>query len=207
VVMNRHFYGAAHGVPVSKLECRSVSEDRRFRVEVRGTTHARIIDDQLMLSSVLTISQARGNAKLLRQFIDRSGPTVCYHLRSDNNARYGHVRRVPELVTNNPPPHYFASCSPSVRSCVVCMTDYCIDIGWHGRKKGWIIELVTYRQLGALRSPFDSNWSAGHDTRPEDAQRSLYQLRYGPGSLRHMWSKADEVLLEPEGEWVGEPLA
>jgi hypothetical protein len=87
------------------------------------------------------------------------------------------------------------------------MTDYCIDIGWHGRKKGWIIELVTYRQLGAFRSPFDSNWSPEHDTRPEDAQRSLDQLRYGPGISRHMWSKADEVLLEPEGEWVGEPLA
>jgi hypothetical protein len=30
VIMNRHFYGAAHGSPVSKLEGRSISRDYRF---------------------------------------------------------------------------------------------------------------------------------------------------------------------------------
>jgi hypothetical protein len=207
VVMNRHFYGAAHGVPASKLDGWDKLRDSRFGVKVCGTTYARIIDDQLMLSSVLTISQAQGDAKLLRQFIDRAGPRVCHHLPTDSWSQQNHIHRIPELVMNNSLPDYFVSCSPSIKSCIVCMTDYCIDIGWHGRRKGWIIKIVTYRQLGAVRSPFHRNWSSMLYGLPQDGQRSLDPLRYRPGILRHMWSKADEVLLEPGGEWVGEPLA
>jgi hypothetical protein len=207
VVMNRHFYGAAHGVPASKLDGRGTKTDIKFGVKVCGTTYARIIDDQLILLSVLTISQSQGDAKLLREFIDQRGPIVCHHLHTATWSKRSHIHRVPEIVMNNSLPDYFISCSPSIKSCIICMTDYCIDISWHGRRKGWIIKIVTYRQLGAVRSPFHWTWSSILYGLSQDGQRWLDPSRYRPGFLRHMWSKADDVLLEPGGEWVGEPLA
>ncbi|KAL7948343.1 hypothetical protein V8C42DRAFT_314159 [Trichoderma barbatum] len=29
-----------------------------------------------------------------------------------------------------------------------------------------------------------------------------YCLGHGPGVVRHLWSKADQILLEPTGEWA-----
>jgi len=201
VVMNRHFYGAAHGVPVRKLEMRTVDYYSTSEERLQDTWHARIINDQLMLSSVYTIFNRQGDAKALREFIDSSGPGLCRHLCTKSWAGYD-VRRIPELTMGSSPPDYFASCTGSIKSCTVCMTDYCIDIDWHGRAKGWIIKIVTYRQLGTVRSPFDWNWYVMVEFGPLDVLRSS---RYRPGIVRHIWSTADEVVLEPEGEWVGEP--
>jgi hypothetical protein len=135
IVMNRHFYGAAHGVPVRELEEYHV---RRLSSGLKtcSTWHARIIDDQLMLSLVLTLSHNRGDAKLLRHYIDEKGPWVCDHLPTTTCYQSDRRYRVPELAMNSSSLDYFLSCNQSFKSCPVYMTDYCINIGWHGSAKG-----------------------------------------------------------------------
>ena len=117
----------------------------------------------------------------------------------------GPNRRLPELQTSGLEPEFFITCTQSVRSCVVCMTDYCIDITWYDVRKGWVIRSTTYLELGECRSPFDWNWHVMVHHGIHDAPRALDPLVRRPGIVRHMWSTGDDKVVEPQGKWEGDP--
>jgi len=162
-------------------------------VRVSGAGRARIIDDQLILFSVFTATQDRGDAKILRGFLDQYGPWICNHLHTFPWPEYGSTSGLPELARNSSPPEYFASCTSSVNSCAVCITDYCIDIVQQGGAKGWAITIATYQQLGPVRYPFDCTWRVMADPCWQTERRSMHLSSYPPGIVRHRWSKADAV--------------
>lgn len=202
VVMNAHFYGDAHGVPIEKLSQGLRSRhDVRSGVRLSGTWRSRIVDDQLILFSEFTAFQSHGNAKLLRGFLNEFGLWVCNHLRSCPRRRRGSRCGLPELARNSSPPEYFASCTSSVNSCAVCLTDYCIDIAEQGAK-GWVVKIATYQQLGPVRSPFDWTWRVATDRRRTEENRLMHRSSHPPGIVRHRWSKADVLTVEPEGGFV-----
>lgn len=66
-----------------------------------------------------------------------------------------------------------------------------------------MIEITTYHMLGDTRSPWDWAWVAmvcGPD-------KAVKVSRFGqpsgnqPGIVKHMWSKLDDSIFHPRGEW------
>jgi hypothetical protein len=211
VVMNRHLYGSTHGLPIQILEGRT--EKKQFFSEAKYyvTRRARIVDNQLMLLSVSTIYHPYGDSKALRDFIDRLGDRICWHMHMKSIYESCSFQfRVPELKRDSGSPSFFTPCHQSVKSCPYCLTDYSITICWHGSEKGWAIEITVYRQLGACRSPFDWTWCVADKSVWYSDPRCLYPLKYPPGIIRHMWNKADEQMTRKgedrrlEGEWVAD---
>lgn len=194
VIMNRHFYGAAHGPPAKVL---STSVRWRWDHKYHKVWKLRIIGDELMLSSDITIYP---NEKLEnpRKAIDYASHPICAHLTT---SQYSHPQKqLPELAARCPT-YCFISCHESIKSCPVCLTDYCISITL--QEKRWVIKINVYNQLGSVRSPFDWKWSSmvKPKERSEEPQ-SRHLLGHRPGMARHLWSKADKILLEPTGEWA-----
>lgn len=207
VVMNRHLYGEAHGVPVEKLTTRGEVESLCYNLRYSRAWDARIIDDQLMLSSVITLTPLR-DTKGLRESIDTGLASLCRHLTTGRvsrrtTGRVSYRHQIPELAISRP--EYFIPCHQSIKSCPICMTDYCIDITWQG--KGWDIKIITYHLLGDARSPRDWTWVAMVRFPDEaiNAPRIKQSSGNQPGIVRHMWSKADELVLEPKGDWAESP--
>jgi hypothetical protein len=115
------------------------------------STHACIIDDRLVVSSV---SSMQGEPKTLRTFIDLTGAKICEHLFLSERNREASVQ-VPELAKDKNAPSCFAPCHQSFGSCILCMTDYRIDLYWINKKKRHVVELSMWCELGDCRSPFD----------------------------------------------------
>jgi hypothetical protein len=82
------------------------------------------------------------------------------------------------------------------------MTDYCIDINW--KENGWTIEIITYHMLGDIRSPWDWTWIAMVYLPDKAVKIPRFKQPSGnhPGIVRHMWSKSDDHIFHPKGEWV-----
>ena len=203
VVMNAHFYGDAHGVPVEKLSgSLRLHRNRKNDVRFSGTWCARIINHQLMLRSSFTAFQCRGDANRLRCFLDQRGPWICNHLHCMPSAWNALRSVLPELDRGTLPPDYFEACVSSVNSCAICMTDYCIDIVRGCGTKGWVVKIVTYQQLGSVRSPFDWSWKVMTDKCQQKERRLLHAAGDPPGIVRHRWSKSDALTMPPEGEFI-----
>jgi hypothetical protein len=196
VIMNRHFFGAAHG-PLPKALSTSIDDYGYWD----GTHHtiwkARIIGDELMLSSEITVYPDQNQASP-RNTVDCAPHPLCPHLTT--SARSYPQKQLPELAAQCST-DYLIPCHESTKSCPECLTDYCISI--IQQEKGWKIKVIAYNQLGAVRSPFDWEWSGmipSEDLQEERQSRHLSGHR--PGMVRHLWSKSDEVFLEPTGEWA-----
>ncbi|KAH8892449.1 hypothetical protein GQ53DRAFT_861755 [Thozetella sp. PMI_491] len=202
VAMNRHFYGPEHGIPLRQLE-RKVTSSHVYGVDVYSGWKARVVDDQLMLSFVLTQSHQRGDVQALRDYVDKHIWRVCRHLVTNSRYPSSFREKIHELAEGRP--DRFVSCKQAVRSCTACLTDYSISICWQGTEKGWLIELVTYHQLGDCRSPHDWIWCVMADDDCDKRPRASQPKKYPPGIVKHRWSKSDGVIPELEGEWVGDP--
>jgi hypothetical protein len=202
LVMNRHFYGAAHGLPLQRCEGRQWLQHPFSRVTDYVSLRARIVDDKLLFRSVRNLSHSRGNFKALRSYIDSTSCHVCEHLSPERGRPDIGRLQLPEMAMDNltsdhPTPH-----NDSVRSCPICLTDYCISI-WQDRK-GCFIKIFTYRQLGDCRSPFDWNWRIMRGLQLEfekPRERTLER----PGIVRDRWHKADGLEGQTQCEWVQLP--
>lgn len=72
---------------------------------------------------------------------------------NDGVLSQGNCGRIKKLKAS--PTSEFRLCEEAFGSCPFCLTDYRIDILWQGAKKGHVIKLFVYRQLGDYRSPFE----------------------------------------------------
>jgi hypothetical protein len=199
LLMNRHFNGSAHGPPLHKIENKTPLYDCSYKPMGSQSTHARIIDDRLVVSSVLTM---QGDPKALRTFIDLKGSKICEHLYLSEGNRYASVQ-VPELAKDKNAPRYFAPCHQSFGSCTLCMTDYCIDIYWNDEKKRYVVEFSVWRELGDCKSPFDWTWRI--IKAPDLSFDEPRALKYRPGIVRDRWNKAEGIHRNSEGSWVEIP--
>lgn len=194
VIMNRHFYGVTHGPPVKVL---STSVSWRWDHKYNKMWRTRIIGDELMLSSNITI-YPNENRENPRKAIDYASHSICPHLTT-SECSYPQ-KQLPELASRYPT-DCFISCHESINSCPECLTDYCISI--NRQEKRWVIKINVYNQLGSVRSPFDWKWSGMIKPKERSEERQpRHLLGHRPGMVRHLWSKADNILLEPSGEWA-----
>lgn len=206
LIMNRHLYGRAHGLPISQLEDRFSLCCPLSKVTECKDLQARIIDDKLLLLTIITLSHSQGDSEQLWR--DMQYPLrykICEHLVL--SARYfaGLPVQLPELAKSQNTPGQFVLCEQSFGSCTVCATDYSIGISWHGKKKGYIIKVYGYRQLGECRSPDDWHWRTMISVVKVDELRTMYPVECRAGSVRDRWNKGDGIESSTESNWVPTP--
>jgi hypothetical protein len=80
LVMNRHLYGPTHGVSTNKFNKRAKSVGNPFGVTITVSHHASIVDDKLLVSSTMLMSNPRGDAASFRRSIDQRPRPVCAHI-------------------------------------------------------------------------------------------------------------------------------
>jgi hypothetical protein len=78
--MNRHLYGPTHGVSTNKFNKRAKSVGNPFGVTITVSHHASIVDDKLLVSSTMLMSNPRGDAASFRRSIDQRPRPVCAHI-------------------------------------------------------------------------------------------------------------------------------
>ncbi|KAL7964412.1 hypothetical protein HDV63DRAFT_398583 [Trichoderma sp. SZMC 28014] len=198
VVMNRHFYGAAHGACVDKLAHRDEFTDSSCGLTSSREWEARIIDDQLMFSSIIILGPLR-DSEGLTAATKAALASVCHHIEAEELLP---LHQIPTQVLLGSQPDRVAQRLQSVNSCPICMTDYCIDINW--QENGWTIEIITYHMLGDIRSPWDWTWLAIVWLPDKAVRVPRFKQSSGnqPGIVKHMWNKSDDNIFHPRGEWV-----
>ncbi|KAF1950756.1 hypothetical protein CC80DRAFT_554111 [Byssothecium circinans] len=204
LVMNRHFYGPSHGLPPHKLEKR-ICFTSSGGVTDSESLRARIVDDKLLVLLVRTLYHSRGDSKTLRGYVDSRGNSACKHLTLRKGCPDFAPLQLPELAKDKTTPDHFAPCDQSFGSCTFCLTDYCIDISWRGKKKGYAIKVSSYHQLGDCRSPFDWSWRTISTRLTNEEPRTAYPVEYRPGSVRDRWNRAAGIVSRTYGEWVEVP--
>lgn len=113
--------------------------------------------------------------------------------------------QLPELAEDKTTSDHFTPCDQSFKFCTFCLTDYCIDISWRGRRKGYFTKVSDYRHLGDCRSPFDWSWRAMTSRETVGEPRTAYLPKYRPGIVREIWNKADGIDSRTQGKWVEIP--
>lgn len=205
VTMKRHRLGRTHGLPPSALNPDRVRQRCPGATTTRCGT-VRIIDDHLMASVRLKFSSVKGDpVSGLRGFIDRDGPWICHHLRIGARRPFCREKQVPELEKRGSSGEEFLPCSSSVRSCIACMSDYCIDIKRRSSKKGWVINITTYHDLGTARTPFEWEWMVLKEECSRAPPRWVHGDARAAGTVRNKWLRADGIVSDLKGEWV-EPI-
>lgn len=194
LIMNRHRYGPPHGFTVDRLECDKKSfgswSRRGNRLDLKSS--ARIIDDELFVKRTMSISIRGGEGLDCLDRTQKRSLFICKHLKLCHN-RYGFL--IPEMKG-------LATCENSLGSCPKCLTDYSVSITRVEKTRSiyWDIDMATYQQFGACRTPFDWKWMALH----KGAGCNTRSLRkgHGPGVVRHRWSRLDEVVLPPGRDFI-----
>lgn len=217
LVMNRHFYGPNHGVPLHIFNNRAQSYTRWDEITISESQHAHIFNDQLLLMTGMSYAHAKGDAVALRLHIDSHAGEVCQHLTLTTLGSRGVPMefptelpamawrqiplQLPELAKKGNEPGQFLACGPSFGSCVFCLTDYSITIRWLGERKGYKIEVFVYRRLGDCRTPFDFHWRSVSPVRLREEFRSTHSPDDRPGSVRDQWNKACDMAETKHRAW------
>ncbi|KAH6952649.1 hypothetical protein DER45DRAFT_354182 [Fusarium avenaceum] len=193
LVMNRHFYGASHGLSLSTLKYHG--HDRLYKQG--GSNHwamdARIINDELFLRRSFK-SRFRNDFEQ-RRYLLQVDFVLCSHIVG-GDFKYIQKYCIPELVDSSE----LKQCANSLGSCPVCLTDYSISIYRQGNGKSWDIEVTGYQQLGACRSPFDWKWRTLAERTPWNEPRCLAQE---PGLVRQRWMVSQGLDCPPAGKYIG----
>ena len=190
LVMNRHFYGSKHGLPLDVLNKRAQFFSRLDGVVNSVSQHVHIFNDQLL---VLSSMHLQGKSALLRNCIDSYGDAVCKHLPLSQGFPGFSPMQLPELAKKGNAPGQFLACGPAFRSCTFCPTDYTINIAWKGEKKECNIKVLVYRGLGDCRTPSDWHWRTMSTLYPDEELSSAYSLYHQPGSVRDQWTTAGGI--------------
>jgi hypothetical protein len=201
LVMNRHFYGSKHGLPLHVLNKPARSHSILDGVVSSVTQHARIFNDQLLVLSVISMTHLRGDSVLLRSHLDSHGHSVCEHLVLRKEWSEYAPMQLPELAKKGTEPSQFLACVPAFGSCTFCLTDYSINILWQDARKGYNIEVLVYRGLGDCRTPFNWHWRTISTRFTTEELRSAYSSGHRPGCVRGQWNKSGGIAEITDDAW------
>ncbi|KAF5025953.1 hypothetical protein F66182_1988 [Fusarium sp. NRRL 66182] len=143
LIMNRHFYGSDHGLPLTTLNYNDRVRRCENGVKHQWSSQARIIQDELFVCKTLRFWHRRDQQ--MRELLSLFGLRICPHIngfKSDVSWCY----TIPELAKAL---EVLEPCENSFGSCPACLTDYSLSIRWQtGWKQGWLIELTVFQQVG-----------------------------------------------------------
>lgn len=177
LIMNRHFYGPSHGPRLDDVVQDSrVSQSVGFPgITLRTTWRPRIIENELFLRGTITAFSKWENTTELRRFADdEMWHILCSHIPDAD---------FPELRRNRECGALFSLAVGPVRSCPECFTDFQVDMTLD-RRRGWVIQITRWIQLGSCRSPEDSKWSTLVGYAPPSEHRIL---TCPAGIIRYRW--------------------
>ncbi|KAH6618834.1 hypothetical protein C7974DRAFT_318139, partial [Boeremia exigua] len=207
LVMNRNLYGPKYGPSLRSLEHRNRSHHTSDRVIKASSRYGHIVDNQLLLLCITSYSHSNGNAALLRKHINHFRYSVCRHITvAPGSPDHGPVG-VPELAEPKTASSHFSPCSQGLGSCSICLTDYTVDVTWQDDRRGYLITLSIYNQLGDCRSPSAWEWRtmASPYASRDEILRKDRSVEYGLGCVRDRWNRATGVVAEAKGDWVPLP--
>ena len=200
LVMNRHLYGASHGLPLESIKQNNQYVYSKDRIIHLQTWCARIIQDELILRSIKAIWHTHNDPAKLREFIDtrRRHILPCWHAYFHDakaiKSRFGSDDRAARVVGMERPVNevsdgYFTPCNQLTSFCQTCESDFETDIQFTKPPKGregWVVKITGYHRLGDTRDPrcrrlklFGRGWEA-------DGERDLSKP-----SPRRLWLAAE----------------
>ncbi|KAH7319737.1 hypothetical protein B0I35DRAFT_408514 [Stachybotrys elegans] len=142
--------------------------------EFSHKTRARIIDDELYISSSHTVTGPLLPRSRFDEVIRKLQLPICRHIFSDC-------------------PRWEDNMAYPIRSCDFCFTDFQVSIQKSQGEKQWEFALTTYHRLGACRTPADPTWSKLNETERQGHRRGgPYGQRKGKvtfraGDVRRKW--------------------
>lgn len=191
LVMNSHFYGPEHGIPLKNICIQH--EAPREKTTIHCSTAANIIHDELFLRRTYTFYISNADAHDLRQCTGHRDFRLCEHLPFFRNSSIYH-QALPELMRrprNTASPDEFVPCTNSPGSCGLCLLDYDVTIARVNYGAGWRVKIDAYHQLGDCRSPDDWKWARFTEkSRPHLFLPNRPNRRgsgYNPGAVKRRW--------------------
>lgn len=182
LVMNRHFFGPKHGIPLDALAHTAVNTES-CGVVISRACCPRIVKSELFLAATYQFHHKKGVLELLK-FIDSHYFRICHHLSTDSLSSIS-MRRFPELFKDPSEGSSGNTRSDIRRCCDFCLTDYGLVILDQG-EKGAKLVVNTWHQLGSGRTPQDPKW-INFITLPWNCEPMTYE----PGSIRRAHENAE----------------
>ncbi|KAK8237595.1 hypothetical protein IWZ00DRAFT_487701 [Phyllosticta capitalensis] len=228
LVMDRHFFSPAHGIPLSALRLPRGSSlrepvspaDNFFNVAIAP----RIVGGELVIKARFSIwREDNDTGALFGAAMKELERDVCPHLSFDAHSPLRHCPSEPPYIEpitlqrQLPELRGFDFAAPRapllvlgpVRGCEYCCTDYQTTIIRKGRGggAGWQVEVVAWQCFGAGRSPEDPKWMALAEEWWFESARPAEVVLHEAGSVRRAY---EECVAEEgdgnEGESVGDVL-
>ncbi|KAK7932323.1 hypothetical protein PG985_003035 [Apiospora marii] len=220
LVMNAHLYGPGRGLPTSIMEAGTVGS---WQAEASMA----ILDGQLFLSARYTRTLTGSiDYVYFQTHQDRKRVRFCQHLQSTPPSMLmspPFVQRLPELeLVQKPESRRPKTPWNATGCCSICLTDYTFALTCvrpHGREitqhSGlsritqpalYSMEIVTYHQLGACRTPFNWMWRCFAKASPSlyDTRLSRCNPGHPPGAVKRRWdARAQEDEKSPQGAGEG----
>lgn len=161
-------------------------------------TQARIVDGKLLYLRTQKVAQLVTTTITFREYMEADSVKIREHI-STSTMRGEFSPRIPQLADTGQGSTPFKPCVDSQGSCARCMTDYTISIQYNSL---WSVRVDSYQAFGSARSPWEWDWRVMNNLRLDDIPRDLHPAGYCAGIIRHWWSKQDDVVQVPSGDFV-----
>jgi hypothetical protein len=178
LVMIRHFYGVSHGLPLQKLQEQTCIHYTDGVIKL-VSQHARVVDDLLLVLSACSTSHTRDDSTSLRDHINNRIFRICAHITIRERCSPYAPIKILNLAKDEAKSLLILPCDQAFKSCNFCLTDYSMEMCWNSKKKGYVVELLIYRQqtMSEMRMQ-------------EEPPRAACSLDYRPGYVREQWIEA-----------------
>lgn len=208
LAVNRHLYGAEHGIPLANL-CIEHSE-QRDKTTIKCSTSAKMMDGELFLRRTYVFAVAETDVAAFRKGTGARDFKLCEHT-SFFSGSSAFQQYIPELQRRPLTGGYnLVPCREAPGSCGLCLMDYDITIEpcifADSSISSWKIVIRATHQLGDCRSPEDWKWARFTEARrphlffPNRPNRR--GSTYSPGMVQKRWTddemEACAVLDGPE---------
>lgn len=174
LVMNRHFFGADHGIPLDNI-C-VTNEAHRGRTTITCTTKARVIHDELFLHRAYTfrVPDDAAAAAEFRRCTGHRDFRLCEHVSFLRNSSV-YQQGIPELQARprggaGAGDDQFLACYKAPGSCGLCLLDYDVTIERGGEEEGEHEEEEDSQDQPQPQADSDSDRST------EEGQQNVWQM-------------------------------
>ncbi len=195
LVMNRHFYGPPMGLALEDLSLKRVSLGR---LRWNEAWSAKILRDELFISSTRTLSGMSWNERDLRAALDGECYELCAHVSTTGPSYSVAAALRRPAFTSMTNRQFFIPCHDVIASCDRCLTDYAVTVerrlieheGGEDPAAHWFITIISYHSLGSCRSPWGLKWKAFARSRAFPTQRRD-MMAYPLGAIKAAWESIE----------------